>query len=259
VDEPEIVSGQSLTEVLARAASQRMPCELSLLSRGKWHKTGAAIVTATDQAIHVELPNGRDAQPIHLQINQPVGLSLQHEYNRYIFETVVLGLETSVNHCAGGRVILERPEKMERLQRRAYQRVSVPAGLNIKVLFWHRGYTDDWTEAPLENYWQGRLVNLSAGGAYVTVESDQRVNFRIRQVLGLQFTPMPHEKPILLEAQVIHLQEDAETGTLNIGAEFLGLEAAGEPRQKLHRLREIVEKYDDENNHRPADSAVNSQ
>ena len=179
-----------------------------------------------------------------IQINQPVGLSFQHDYSKYIFETIVVGFESSVNQSQGGRVILELPERIEQIQRRAYARVPVPCTMHIETLFWHRGYTDEFTEAPMENYWKGKLVDLSAGGAQILIDAAERENFRIRQVVGMQFTPVSLEKPIIVESQVIHVADSADNSTLTLGVEFLGLEARGQARRLLYRIKDIVEQYD---------------
>jgi len=133
------------------------------------------------------------------------------------------------------------------MQRRAYWRVKVPPKLNIRVLFWHRGYMDNTEEAPLDNYWQGQLLDLSAGGSRISVDVAQGSNFRTGQLVGLQFTPGYYQKPILLEAQIKHLSEIPEEKQLVIGVEFLGLEVSGQGRRKLRRILDVVEDYEKQN------------
>ena len=109
-------------------------------------------------------------------------------------------------------------------------------------MFWHRGYNDGSNEVPQENYWQARLLNLSAGGVQITIEPEHAENFRAEQLIGLQFTPMPYERPILIEGLVKHISK-TPAGRLSLGVHSLGLEVNSQGRETLGRVIEIVEKY----------------
>ncbi len=247
MSEPQVLTNADVTHILQRTIDAGAEGVMSHLAKGKWHICEVLFKTLAPYAVHVEAKRQKKLIPVDIAINQPVGISIQHEFKKYIFETAVVGFESSVNESCGGKIVLELPDKIECMQRRAYSRASVPTNLNVKVLFWHRGYMDDTKEAPPDNYWQGRMVDLSAGGLQIAVDVEQGPNFRAGQLVGLQFTPMSHQKPILLEAQVKHLAENAERKQLYVGVEFLGLEMSGEERQKLRRIIDIVGEYEEQN------------
>ena len=242
--EPEVLTAEDITKVLLDLIDQKTPGVMTHLTSGKWHVCDVSFKAVTPSAIQIDVQPNEKRMPIDIQINQPVGMSVQQGFTKYIFESVVIGMESVPHGVCGGKVVLELPDRIECMHRRAYSRVSAPANLKIQVLFWHRGYLDDTTEAPLDNYWQGRLLDLSAGGIQIIIDAEQGANFRPGQLVGLQFTPMPHQKPVLLEAQVKHIAPNATSGHVHIGVEFIGLEASGEGRQKLRRLIEIVHEYD---------------
>ena len=245
--EHEILTAKELKDELKNAVNDRIIGTMSHLTRGKWYIADVIFTNLTDSAIHVEIKPKENKIPIDIQIDQPVGMSIEREACKLIFESVVIGLESSVNDASAGKVILELPDSIERVQRRADARIQVPKSLNVKVLFWHMGHMDDSVVAPPENYWQGSLTNISAGGLQIAIDLEQGSNFRIHQLVGLQFTPMSYEKPILLEAQVKHLVENADKTLLFVGVEFIGLEASNQGRQKLRRILEIVKEYEKEN------------
>lgn len=247
MSEPQLLTNTDVTHILQRIIDAGVEGVMSHLVKGKWHICEVVFKTLTSCMVHVEVKQQKKLIPVDIAINQPVGISVRYEFNKYIFETIVVGFESSVNESCGGKIVLELPDRIECMQRRAYSRANVPTNLNVKVLFWHRGYMDDTKEAPPDNYWQGRMVNLSAGGLQIAVEIEQGPNFRIGQLVGLQFTPMSHQKPILLEAQVKHLAEKAEAKQLYVGVEFLGLEVSGEGRQKLRRMIDVVGEYEKQN------------
>ena len=253
MSESEVLKDEELRDIFAQAIAEASDGTMSHLAKGKWRSRAVLHATVVGDAVHVQIVAEDAPRPAGIQINQPVGIAIQQEFNKVIYETIVVGFESSVNETGIGRIVLELPDQVERMQRRAYTRVQVPSDLNVNILFWHRGYTDDTAEVPDENYWQGRLVNLSAGGFQIAVSLDQSPSFRVGQLVGVQFTPMSYEKPIMAEAQIKHIAESVDDGTLFIGAEFIGLEASSQGRKQLRRISDIVGEYQERNRtHAPA-------
>lgn len=245
--EHEVLTAKEIKEVLKTAADDSIIGTMSHLTKGKWHQADVIFTTITDSAIHIQIKPKENQIAIDINIDQPVGMSFEIGSSNHIFESVVIGLESSVNDNFSGKVVLELPDSIERVQRRADARVQVPKSIKVKVLFWHLGHMDDSMVAPPENYWQGELTNISGGGLQIGIDLEQGSNFRVNQLVGLQFTPMSYEKPILLEAKVKHLVQNADNTQLLVGVEFIGLEASNEGRQKLRRVLEIVQIYENEN------------
>lgn len=239
-----IIQDAELMEVLATAVSEKVSASMSHLSRGKWDSRDVQLCGVSDTTLHIGVPVGKSGCGMNISIDQPVGLSLLQGYSKYIFETSVIGFEPSVNLAHGGAIAIKKPESMERMQRRSYARISIPPDLHVKTLFWHRGYTDDTMEAPLEHYWQGDLMDLSAGGMQIEIGSKSSENFRIGQIVGLQFTPLPYEKPIMVEGQVKRIVQSQTGESIVVGVEFLGLESASDGRAKLHRIIDTINTYE---------------
>jgi hypothetical protein len=212
------------------------------MASGKWIHNDVKLCELADIGVVIETLEGHAAFLDKIQVRQPVGISFQIEHEKYIFDSTVLGFESAIT-APGGRILIEMPDFMEKMPRRSYERQSVPSNLNVQVLFWHRGYSDNTICVPTESYWQGHLINLSASGAQISVPMTISNSFRSNQLVGLQFTPMFYQKPVLVEAQIIHLRPDQTEGKLCLGLEFLGLEVSMDGRTILHRLSEIVEEY----------------
>lgn len=243
MNQPELLQIDQLNKVLQAAAEQQISAAMSHLSKGKWHMTKVTVKGLDVSRLYLEIAPKENPRPINIRIDQPVGISFKLGYNKFICESVVADLEPSAGPFSGGTIILTLPDRMERLQRRNFFRVPVPRGLNVKVLFWHRGYSDGSTEAPAENYWQAKLLDVSAGGIQILIRQNQEPNFKTGQLVGLQFTPMPYEKPILLEGQVRHIAPTADEKNLALGVQIIGLEASESGREKLRRLCSVVEQY----------------
>ncbi len=244
--EKVIIRSKELKEVLARTVDLKTPAIMSYLSGGKWHTANVLLTAIGQNSLHFELSEEHTGTS-NARKDQPVGISIQHEFNKYVFETVVLEIKTSEGPNIRKIIHLGIPDRIEKMQRRLYARVPVPEELKVKTLFWHRGYHDEAREAPDENYWQGKLLDISAGGLRLVIEGWQNSYFNVDQFIGLQFTPMSYQKPIVLEGQIKHIEEIDEGEKLCIGAEFLGLEASNEGRKKLRRLAEVINTYQNEN------------
>jgi hypothetical protein len=195
-------------------------------------------------------------RPINIQINQPVGLSFKYEYGKFVFDTTVEDLKPSQEQEAdqerGGTIVLAVPDKIEVIQRRSYFRVNVPESLKVKVLLWHRNgkykeiqQTQD-TSDPMRQCSQGRLMDISAGGAQVVVPHESLstgVTFKKGQFIGMRFTPLPYETPMVLCAQIRNILPTADGKDTSLGLQIVGLEASCEGREVLNRLTSIVEQY----------------
>lgn len=236
----EMIRDRRITDILSRAVSLGLDVKVCRMCNGKWTQNTIKLLNLSEKEIICEVSESNKPHFERLQINQPVGISLHLEHNKYIFDTTVAAI-----HMEGpvGTLRLDIPDHIEKMPRRAYERQPVPASIHVNVLFWHRGYEDMSLPTPKENYWQGRLNNLSASGAQVAVELSQLENFQKDQLIGLQFTPMYYQKPILVEGRIVHIQPSSSEALLYLGIEFLGLEVTTEGRDILHRLMDIVEEY----------------
>jgi c-di-GMP-binding flagellar brake protein YcgR len=243
ISQIENLSGNELLSALSQAVSSHKVGIMTYPNGGKWQVVRVGIIKCNEQFVVAEILSGDPVLTNQLRINQPVGMSFQMDFVKYIFESEICGAENPISGTEKGKILLELPDKIQKIHRRAYQRQPVPQELNVKVLFWHRGYLDRAYAIPVDHYWQGQLLDLSAGGIRVGIGIDKKDCFTIGQIVGLQFTPMCYQKPILAEGHLRYITEDADNRTLSLGIEFLGLEVSVEGRTTLQRLLDIVEEY----------------
>ena len=230
---------------------------MSYLSRDKWHVAKVLLTDLVGGRLNVESTSSMKKQrPINIQVNQPVGISFKYGYGKFVFDTTVQGFEPSLCSEAdrerGGTVVLALPERIEMVQRRSYFRVNVPESLKVKVLLWHRsGKREEKTRVQetadeIRNCCHGRLIDVSAGGAQIVVPQQNglgRADFKKGQFVGMRFTPMPYETPLVLSAQIRNVLPTADGKSSSLGLQFVGLEASSEGRRALTRLIGIVERY----------------
>jgi hypothetical protein len=234
-------------EILLTVIDRKVPAVMSYLSKGKWH---AVKVLLTElgankfDIIKFSPSQSEKPYPINIRVDQPVGISLKYGYGKLIFETRVVSLEPSPGANGGGGVMsLAVPDRIEIVQRRSYFRIDVPDSLKVKVTLWHRSNSNNEVQSPPENYWQGRLVDISAGGAGVSLDASQKPDFKKGQFVGLRFTPLPYEQPLVLNCQVRNVLPTSDESSICLGLQIVGLETSSEGRGIIQRLCNVVERY----------------
>jgi hypothetical protein len=228
-------------KILQRVIDEKVPAIMSYLSRRKWYVEKVILTYLGANRLSAQIIADKKPHPINIQIEQPVGLSLKHRAGKVVFDTKVLALEPTAE-SSGGKIVFAVPDSVEIIDRRKYFRVNVPQELKVDVLTWHRG-CGNRNNTPPENYWKGRLIDISAGGAQVALDTDQQPDFRKGQFIGFQFTPLPYEKPLLFSAQIRNIIPTADHRSLCLGLQLVGLEASAEGRRILSRLVRVVEQY----------------
>lgn len=236
-------NGAEPREILNAIIAEKSSGIMTYLSRGKWHvaKIGFTYLGAT--RLDVELVGGSRPAPMNIQLEQPVGMSVKYGYGKFVFDTKVIGLEPSMTQEGGGVIVLAVPSRIEMVERRNYFRVNVPRSLKVEAMMWHRCQKRDGRSLAPEHYWQGRLTDISAGGAQIAMNSDQKADFKKGQFIGIRFTPVPYERPLLLSAQIRTVLPTPDEKTICYGLQLVGLEASIEGRETLGRLCNIVEQY----------------
>ena len=231
------------------------------LSRDKWHVAKVLIVRLENDGLFITLlPSPSQPvegklfflaeakpRPINVQVNQSVGLAVKHEGGKFIFETKVADFGFS-SSSAAGIIMLEIPEQMELISRRSYFRVRVPERMQIAIDIWHRRCGQ--VNSGEDRHWQGRLIDLSAGGLQMAIDASQQPDFREGQFVRVRFAPMPSEEPLEFTAQIRNILPTVDSDSFCYGMQVVGLEASADGRKTLGRLAGVTELYYDLNRNR---------
>ena len=250
-----MLEGRESQAVLQTVVDKREPAIMSYLSKDKWHVAKVFMTDLSDNKLYVEAcHSSRKLHPVNIRVDQPVGVNFKHAYGKFVFDTTVVGLEPSADPRAGGTMVLAVPDRIGVVQRRSYFRVSVPESLKVNVVIWHRmskGKVQD--KSTRHAYFEGRLMDISAGGAQLLMPlkgqggndavSVGESDFHKGQFVGVRFTPMPYETPLMFNAQIRNVLPTADGRGLSMGLQIVGLEASDEGRQVLSRLAAVVDRY----------------
>lgn len=250
VNELIMLHGAKAGRILQKALEKKVPLHLTLFHAGVWYKYRAVMTDLMENRFDVRITPLKRGRVFEIEAEQSVGVTLQYGfgggYDKYIFDTPVIGVGKSQDSGFGGVLSLAVPEEIEVVPRRSYVRVRVPSTFDVDVEIWCRGTrVGDGAFAGAEVFqnWHGKLVDLSAGGLQVAVDLSQGPDFAESQFVGLQFSPMPDETPLKFNAYVRNVHPTAKGTSVCVGFEMVGLEASPEGRLVLQRLCGMVDEY----------------
>jgi len=249
-----MLEGHESQSVLQTVVESSTPAIMSYLSKDKWHVAKVLMKELADGKLYLEACRPpRRPHPVNIRVHQPVGVNFKHAYGKFVFDTSVVALEPSSDPEAGGTIVLAVPDRIGVVQRRSYFRVNVPDSLKVSVVIWHRTSQRRTKKEIKQTYFEGRLMDISAGGAQLIMplkgsaeDPDAGVGeseFRKGQFVGVRFTPMPYETPLMFTAQIRNVLPTADRDSLCLGLQIVGLEASDEGREVLSRLAAVVDRY----------------
>ncbi len=268
MDKMVMLGGDETGEILRKVIEKKVPAIMSYLSKDKWHVAKVLITDILASRMTIESMHSDERQhPINIRIGQPVGISFKYTYGKFVFDTTVVALEPSTDPARGGTMVLDCPARIGVIERRSYFRVNVPESLKVNVVLWHRSQKHEVRDSSfavpatekeqLHNYYQAKLVDISAGGAQLLLPAQEprsqfgvpgypqtsKPDFKKGQFIGLRFTPLPYETPLMLNAQIRNILPTADKQNLCLGLQIVGLEASPEGRRVLSRVASVVERY----------------
>lgn len=189
---------------------------------GDTSTAGVSIETPTDE-------RGRPATP-PIQPGDLLDISFRHSHYKCSFRTPVLavgasdGLQTST-------LTLSRPGAIQRVQRRAFQRLTVPTHVKVTAEI-KTTYGDSTTSI------NGQVADLSAGGMRLRLAARPADSPTIGQPFVITLRA-PASRPISLNALYRHCNIDA-TGQVQWGLQIVGLDDSPRGRETLNGLTQLT-------------------
>jgi PilZ domain len=175
-------------------------------------------------------------QDRQFRVGDVLGCSFRDGHRKCICSASVEGVQSDAVHVT---ITLRKPEQIQQLQRRAFERAVPPENTVIAVRFWREeSATSPGTGERIVRH--GQLVDISAGGMRVTVSDINGVDMDL--TYRCAFTPGPGKPAFVLDGLLRH--EDAgEHGRTALGFQFVGLETTPEGRKTLDRLAGLVNRF----------------
>jgi c-di-GMP-binding flagellar brake protein YcgR len=160
-----------------------------------------------DRAFYIAIPVRRTI-PLSLREGDHLNVQIPGQTGMVLFTTKVIGWRRDVIPL----LALSIPDKVERIERRSFVRLSVMLEASL-------------TEIPEEgkemNWTRGQMLDISGGGLRIAVRRNVKKGARVMVMFAL---PAGNTKEsITVEGQVMRLLDAGQSGTQQVGVEFINL------------------------------------
>jgi len=224
------------------AVEKQAPLSICLLPEGQWQGLKSSILRFDGQQdlLQILYPvYPEKAAPPEIVTGQELGISFRRGHKKCLFvaPVVMRQRETGADAQPVDTLVLRAPSGVREMQRRLYQRVTVPPERLVPVKLWQGGVPKAQRQS-----WPicaGRVSNVSVGGVFVEVRADQNPRLTVGESVGVEITAQASQPPILVDAQYRHCML-ISADRLGLGLQFVGLEQDCPGRATLTQIAEFV-------------------
>lgn len=220
------------------AAGRQLPVTVSVHVEGRWENLRSRLLASREDRLLLQWPDaGEDRPPHEFVPGEKIGLSFKLKHYKHLSTAIVAGgAEADLgNGTPVPALSVCWPVRMQRLQRRAFERADVPPGRIVRASFWLGGCDCEPTGAPDGvPVWSGRVANISAGGLQLLTDAEAAEAVEPGDIVGLHVVFGAGDDVVHADAQFRHA--DPADGQWRLGFQFLGL---GQTRNGRHALQLI--------------------
>ena len=232
--------GLDCNQLLEFAQFKQSP--LTLTGKGddnNWQLYKSTILSLHRHRIVISLPNVDPGDYVEeLAAGQEIAVTFKKGYNKCLFVTRIIAKEPQ--QLESGETVaaltIYRPEQIEKIKRRAFERTAVPAHESVAVTF--------WCDNGSAGKFQGQLVNISAGGVALKMSAGQEPQWEEDRQCNLQFVAVPGQEPIIATGRFRHATAIDQSDQVMLGFQFIGLELTEQGRGTLRQISNVVSMYD---------------
>ncbi|MHC4984824.1 MAG: flagellar brake protein [Planctomycetota bacterium] len=213
-----------IDQAVSQAVGKHIPVTVSIFDGDSWNISASQFLALSDTYLILSAPMDSSGQAASFAPADRVGINFKQGHHKHVFEATVV--ESFVHPDQDGQPVealkVVAPSRMQRIQRRSFQRVDVPAGEIVRVSFWRGGKEVEPVGVTDEDVvWTGAVNNLSAGGFQVACHTYHGPQFEVGDLVGVRLSFGLAEESCFADAQFRHAQMDGEA--LMLGFQFMGL------------------------------------
>ena len=233
-----------MSEALIAICEKHIPITVMLRRGQTWLNLRSRFLGIEGARLIFDMPHNEAGEPLDdLVPAEKLGVSFKHKHHKHLFNTTVLKLRDCEDGTGGaGKLLAGCPTAMQRIQRRAYFRSSVPPNRMVRVSFWFGGSeTEPSGTNPEQPVWSGKVEDISAGGFQARTRDDVALVLDTGDMVGLRMTFGMSAETLFADAQFRHAIP-AEQGTL-MGFQFIALGQSPEGKNAMRIVGAKVSEY----------------
>jgi c-di-GMP-binding flagellar brake protein YcgR len=202
--------------------------------------------------------NGQSPEPHEFVPAERIGLAFKLKHYKHVFCVTITGFENAElppSGPAGGEAQTSYdtplvvtalqvccPTRMQRLQRRAFLRATVPPNRIVRASFWPGGWQDEPTSASAQTpVWLGTVSDISAGGLQILTDANIASALHGENSVGMRLVFGAGDQTVYADAQFRHVEPAGDKAL--VGFQFVGLAQTPQGRHALDLISRKVGEY----------------
>lgn len=237
------LTNEQIDEAIQNAAARQAPLVVTVREDRGWVNLYSRFVAAEDQYFLIE-PARSDEQGVRVfKPADRISLSFKLGHHKHIFSAIVAGQMTrSVDGQEQTVLRLVSPTRMQRMQRRNYQRVAVPSNRLVRASLWLGGRDNEPVGSDASRLvLTGSVDDLSAGGFRLICKDCGGMRLQPGDAVGVHLSFDLGREGCYANAQLRHLTE--EEGAVLLGLQFIALPQSQEGRLALRLISDKVAEF----------------
>lgn len=231
------ITGSDVASVVSQACQMRASVSVCVHYQNRCLTYASRLLSAGAGKFTIETPGPVDGQGLD-QVAQgdDCFVSFRHREFRYFLTSHVMGKALHVDK--EGREIpaidMQVPEKIDRQDRRAFERVDVPSSAMMRASVWSAP-----DRFPI---WSGRVLNLSAGGLQIRTSDSAMGYFEPGDRISMSLLLSASGEPLDAEAYISYCAPDGDMAILGLALVASDIEFAPAQRQARDAIAACVAK-----------------
>lgn len=230
------ISGAEAMAILKGAAKLGCSIAVSAQFQNRWLSFHSQVLDVSQDILYVLVPVSADeVKAEEVLVGKESGVSLRMRNYRYFFNTTFLGpypwtAPDGKEHLA---LTTSIPPELERLERRAADRVDVPSNRSVRASI--------WASVRRQPIWAGSVMNLSMGGFQLHTTGSSLAFFEPGDLVTASLSFGTGAEPIEVETHFRHGVPDGSMALL--GLEFTVLNTTPQGRAFFEMLMAKIAEF----------------
>ena len=239
------LSYEQIGQTVRDAIEREVPVTLTVRTDCGWTNARSRMVSVEGDHLLLSMPEDADgAVAGGMEAATKVGLSFKLKHYKYVSTVTVAGRQAG-DGGEGELLSACFPTTMLRMQRRAYERVPVPANRIVRASVWLSGRdAEPSVTSPEHPVWSGTVTNLSAGGFQLRTTQEATRFLEVGDVVGVRVVFGAADETVYADAQFRHWEPgDGDGAPALMGFQFIGLAQSHEGLEVIQFLNRKIREF----------------
>jgi len=241
------LNADQIGEAIVSAAERKVPIVITSRIGKCWTNLRSRMLAFCEGHLIIDVPSATaESASIEIPVFSPgdkINISFKLKHYKHIFTTTVVGSKEIAQEGGPVAVLsLCKPMKMQRLQRRSYERVEIPLNRIVRASVWMGGVESEPSQASSDlPVWSGPVTNLSVGGVQIICDASASICLDAGDAVGIRLNFGLGEQSVYVNGQFRHCEPDGNN--VRLGFQFVGLDQGEDGKKSLDTINAKVREF----------------